>query len=357
MNLTDTADSITVLLNFLPFRFFRYLPPINLTFAVYIIIQNSMVIYHYFKDWKRLSSLLFILIAAVDIGSACFAIARGAITVWCDYNQDMAMPFLLYVTIIMCGNMCYITSTFFGMILTVVKTISIINPFYRIRGRALKLCLVLFSLFGLVLSVADTICMNLKWSLYMTKCKDQLFSWIVYGIIKLSIGTATLEEIINCLFNSSDKPVRIFRNFIDTWGILSFELYLPCLIVFVCMILQIVHIKRAFSQSADPRQDIANHATVTIFLISFLYLSSNSVHLCSLIVYFAHRRLDRSIESLEVRLVAWFTLTLVNSALFPTILILRKAELRATYRGYISSVLRLPVTVFYYIRHRGYTEI
>ena len=177
MNSTDSTTA-RALRYFHPFRFFRYLPPINLTLAVYIFIQNSMVIYHYFKDRKKLSSFLFLMIAAVDIGSACSAIARGSITLLCVYNLEMIMPFLAYVTIIMCGNLCYVTSLFFGMVLTVVKTINIINPFYRIRGGALKLCLVLFSFFGLVVSVVDTIFMDLKWGGIFVKCKDQLFSWI-----------------------------------------------------------------------------------------------------------------------------------------------------------------------------------
>ena len=128
------------------------------------------------------------------------------------------------------------------------------------------------------------------------------------------------------------------------------DLCFPCLIVFVCMILQIVYIRRAFSQSSDPRQNIANHATITVFMISLLYLSSISAFSSSMLIF--------SIEGVMV-ILARYTLPLVNAALFPTIIILRKAELRATYRGYISTVLRLPVTVFYNIRHRvsGYRTV
>ena len=360
MNSTDSTTA-RALHDFYPFRFFRYLPLPNLTLAVYIIIQNAMVIYHYSKDWKKLSSFLFLVIAAVDIGSACSAIVRGSITLLCVYNLDMAMPFLAYVTIIMCGNLCYVTSLFFGMVLTVVKTINIINPFYTIRGGALKLCLVLVSFFGLVVSVVDTIFMDLKWGPWVKKCQDQLFSWMGFiGIIELAIGKATLVKIISSLFKS--KSLIDNMEIISFWGSNLLESFLPGLIVFVCMILQIVHIKRAFRQSADPRQNVANHATITVFMISFLYLSSTLVHFCSLILYIvlnAEQNRSSSESADEWRLISWFTLSLVNAALFPTVLILRKAELRATYRGYIWSVLHLPVTVFNKIRHRvgGYTEI
>ena len=333
-----------------PVNYFKDLSLINLTLSIYIIIQNSMIIYHYFKDLKRLSSLLFVLIAAVDIGSACSAIVWRSIAL---LGMEK-MPSLIYVTNLSFGNLCYVTSTFLGMTLTVVKTINIINPFYSIRGGALKVCLAIFTSLGLVLSVFDSLHL-IKISYYLPKW--DLGFWISLGSLQL-IGTATLVEILRYLFSKYPK-ILIDLSYTIFYIPPIFELCLPCLIVLVCMILQIVYIKRAFSQSADPRQDIANHVTVTVFLISLLYLSSISVYSWSLLTNLMTNDNDIVLPDYKVQLVGRLTLPLINAALFPTILILRKPELKATYRGYISTVLRLPVTVFYNIRHRarGYTDI
>jgi hypothetical protein len=63
----------------------------------------------------------------------------------------------------------------------------------------------------------------------------------------------------------------------------------------------------------------------------------------------------------QLEMIARYTVPLLNAALFPTILILRKPDLRARYRGYISAVLCLPVSLFFRIHRRiraiGYTEI
>ena len=134
-----------------PIAYFRYLSPINLTLAVYIIIQNSMIIYNYSKDWKRLSSYLFILIAAADIGSACFEITRGSIALQCLHDESFRMQHWIYMTYISLGLFCYVTSTFFGMVLTVVKTINNVNTFYRIRGRVLAI----FPSLGFLICVID----------------------------------------------------------------------------------------------------------------------------------------------------------------------------------------------------------
>ena len=320
-----------------------HLAPVNLTLAVYIIIQNSMIIYHYFKDWKRLSSLLFILIAAADIGSACSAIGRGSITLLCANYEPLPqlLPSWVYVTNISFGYFFYVTSTFLGLVLTIVKTINIINPFYRLQERVLKVCLAIFPSVGLILISAD-IWYSVK--TFGSFCLGFQGFWMFLTMNLSLVGEATLA--ISTLISMA---------------LLIFELAIPGIIVLICMFLQMSYIKSSFGQSADPRLNTANRANLTIFMISFLYLLSISYSCSAIILGFYNIPMNDSILDIYYswNLVAKFTLPLVNAALFPTILILRKAELKVTYRVYISTVLHLPVTVFCSIRHRvsGYTNI
>ena len=61
--------------------------------------------------------------------------------------------------------------------------------------------------------------------------------------------------------------------------------------------------------------------------------------------------------------MAQYTVPLLNAALFPTILILRKRDLRITYWNYITHVFSLAVTLCDRVRNLiqgrrgGYTEI
>ena len=326
-----------------------HLIPVNLTLAVYIIIQNSMIIYHYFKDWKRLSSLLFILIAAADIGSACSAIARGSIDLLCSNNQQLLLPSWVYVTNISFGYFFYVTSTFLVFVLTIVKTINIINPFYRLQERALKVCLAIFPSVGLILISVDIWHWVKK---YRSRCL-KLGVWEFQINLSL-VGEATLVEILGSLMNPGTIGSLI------SMTLLSFEFAIPGIIVLICMFLQMFYIRSSLGQSADPLQNTANRANLTIFMISFLYLLSISVYSCNEIILHSYMPNNRILDiDYSWNLVAKFTLPLVNAALFPTILILRKAELKVTYRGYISTVLHLPVTVFCSIRRRfsGYTNI
>ena len=321
MNSTSTTtDGSSIIF---PVKYFRYLSPINLALAVYIMIQNSMVIYDYSKDWKRLSSCLFILIATVDIGSALCELARGSVALLCLHDESMKMETWIYVTYISLGLLCSVTSTFFGMVLTVVKTINIVNPFYRIRGRVLRTFLALFPFISFAIFVVDTwfLCTD-SFSIIFNPAPCESGPWTAIFSIRF-VG----QGILNKLSQSMLYSVLIF-----------FEFGLPCLIVLICMVLQIVYVKRALSESADPRQANANHVTITIFLISLLYLLSVSVYSAFLFyqIHDAQFNFQFVFESslCILMMVAKYTLPLLNAALFPTILILRKPDLKARYRGY-----------------------
>ena len=344
---TATNDGFNTLINH-QVSCFRYLSPINLTLAVYIMIQNSMIIYDYSKDWKRLSSCLFILIAAVDIGSACSELARGSVALLCFRDEFMRMQPWIFVIYLSFGLFCNVTSIFFGMVLTVVKTINIINPFYRINGLALRTCLALFTLIGFAIFVVDT-WLWISDDLWLNKPEScRIGSWKALFRIQY-LGLSIIDKIY---ISAQLIPISL----------VFFEFSLPCLIVLVCMILQIIYIKKALRESVDPRQASANHVTLTIFLISLLYLLSVSAYS----TFLFHEIISNfEISSIVYdgnkfpMMVAKYTLPLLNASLFPTILILRKPELRARYRGYVGTVLHAPVSIFYYIRHRGrgYTVI
>ena len=64
-------------------RTWRYFSSVHINLIIYIITQNSLIIYHYYKDWKRLSSFLFILIAATDIGFALSELGRDTLALLC----------------------------------------------------------------------------------------------------------------------------------------------------------------------------------------------------------------------------------------------------------------------------------
>ena len=319
--------------------------------------MNSMIIYDYHKDWRRISCLFFILVASVDIGSACLEIGRGLISLLCLKDPSMRMHTWTFLVCQLFGVLCYVTSTFFVLVLTVVKTINIMRPFYRQNNRLLKIVLFIYPSILLVVCIVDI----WFWNDLLTtgqddtpKCDVTVGPWNIITII-VTIGQATTLLVLKLMVRycalSDGAAARMFDIMELVQPLVQFGL--PCLIVLVCMVLQMIYIKKAFGGHENPLLNTANQVNLTVFLISLLYLSSVSLY-CMI----TFTNWVRDIFEVLVQL----TFPLMNAALFPTILILRKPEMRARYRNYIAKVLLLPLIIYGKVRYlaqrrRGYTEI
>ena len=342
---------------------FQYISPLNITIALYIILQNSVIIYDYHKDWRRISCLLFLLVASVDIGSACLEIGRGSISLLCLKDPSMRMHPWTFLVCQKFAVLCYVISTFSVLVLTVVKTINIMRPFYRQNNRLLKIVLFIYPSILLVVCIIDVWDMN---DLLTTGHDDNPKCGVVDGPWNIitnieTIGRATTHLVIGFMMRYFALPLRAayaMYNILDIVVALV-QFGLPCLIVLVCMVLQMIYIKKAFGGHENPLLNTANQVNLTVFIISLLYLISVSLY-C--MVTYPLTEYTVKILPIPIQVLIQFTLPLMNAALFPTILILRKPEMRARYRNYIAQVLLLPLTIYGKVRHlaqrrRGYTVI
>ena len=348
----------------LDYHVFQYISPLNITIALYIVFQNSMIIYDYHKDWRRISCLLFIMVASVDIGSACLEIGRGSISLLCLKDPSMRMHPWTYLVCQTFGVLCYVTSTFCILVLTVVKTINIMRPFYRQNNRVLKIVLFIYPSILLVVCIIDVWDMNDFTTTRHDdnpKCGVQDGPWYIMTYIG-TIGQGTTHLVIDLMVRyfalSAGAELRVLRIMEVIVPLVHFGL--PCVIVLVCMVLQMIYIKKAFGGHENPLLNTANQVNLTVFLISSLYLISVSLY--CMVIYPLREYLPVRVLPAPLWELLQFTLPLMNAALFPTILILRKPEMRARYRNYIGKVLLLPLTIYGKVRHlaqrrRGYTEI
>ena len=361
-NTTNSPTSTSVVFDGHYFSY-QYISPINITIALYIIIQNSVIIYDYHKDWRRISCLFFIMVAAVDIGSACLEIGRGSISLLCLKDPSMRMHPWTFLVCQMFGVLCYVTSTFFVLVLTVVKTINIMRPFYRQNNLLLKIFLFIYPTILLVVCIIDIWQTN---NILTTghddnpKCGVVDGPWVTITTI-VTIGEGTTELVLSLMERYCALSYGAAGPMFDIMQIVIVlvQFGLSCLIVLVCMVLQMIYIKKAFGGHENPLLNTANQVNVTVFLISLLYLISVSLY-C--LMTHPLKLYIIPILPLPIQVLLQFTLPLVNAALFPTILILRKPEMRARYRNYIAKVLLLPLTIYGKVRHlaqrrRGYTEI
>ena len=138
----------------------KYIFQIHIVLCVYIFIQNSLILYHYHKDWKRLSSLLFILIAAADIGFACSVLGRETLVLLCIKNSSLQVSTWITMILLSTSQFWSATSAFLYLILTIVKTINITNPFYRLKTSSLYIAIIIVLLIYFTLLITDNYCYN-----------------------------------------------------------------------------------------------------------------------------------------------------------------------------------------------------
>ena len=331
------------------------LSPIHIVLSIYIIFQNSLVIHHYHKDWKRLSSLLFILIAAADIGNAFSEMGRNILELLCLNNSSMKMQYWFPFISILFGQFCYVVSSYFYLVLTVIKTINIVNPFYRLNKRYICISLCVVSLTYFALYIHDNffiITSHGSWTLHPDKCTVN--AGLFRDLITISVvGQSLLDP------NFSLRERDCF-----TIAFLLIQLCIPGFMVLVCMPLQMFYIKKAFSACENPVLNTANHVNITVLMISLLYFCSVSVFSFFILYVDIHEIIfpDNTHFHYLWPILGKYTLPLLNAALFPTILILRKPDLRAEFKNYIMKMFLLPLWIFLKVRslvHRitGYIQI
>ena len=178
-----------------------------------------------------------------------------------------------------------------------------------------------------------------------------LFSYLIFVA---TLGQITLSFVAN--YNA-----YVYENILIFFLVIQY--CVPGIIVLVCMPLQMFYIKKAFSASENPALNTANHINITVFMISLLYLCSVTVF--AIVSLYIHiKTMMYWPPHIPIPLLSFgkYTLPLLNAALFPTILILRKPDLRTEFRNYIRKMLLLPRSIFckvrsLVLRRNGYTEI
>ena len=216
-----------------------------------------------------------------------------------------------------------------------MRTAQIIKPFLRVNSKLLNAALKIFPSVAFILIVADAICWYL-WMLSDSTCilhwwRIEAVSYICEGLVAYFLDERTGSNFAQFMFSNLNYT-------------------LPCLLVLVCMVLQICFIKRAFIGGSQPDRGTANHANLTVLLVSLLYFSTNSTYAIVYTLGFTDLFEVHGKRYRILCLVTKFTLPLINAALFPLIIILRKASLRAEMKEQLQKFLHIPSAGYLILR-------
>ena len=245
---------------------YPYIAPANLILALFVLLQNTIIFLHCYKDRARLATRMFLMIALVDIISALVELLRDGVALPCFYRPKVNIPASVVVWYLSVGLACYNCSISFNVILAVVKTINIVNPFYIIKKKIVDGFMIAATITWFVIGTSDIIFI---YSLHKT-AQSCYSHWILlFGYNNLGEGIMAKFN-LSLIYASESYKITIYSI------PMVVEYLVPCFVVFVCMVIQMVNIRRSFINSSNPQQDIANHVNLTLFLVSMTFFVSNA---------------------------------------------------------------------------------
>ena len=131
--------------------------PVNLFFAIVIIFQNSLVIYDYFPERKKLITSLFILIAVADLTIALGEVLRCGLSLACINDDHTPVPKWIIITFSYVGQFGWVCTNYFNLLLTLLRTVTLSRPFDRVNNRAVVFSVAIGAAFWFIVIVSNSI--------------------------------------------------------------------------------------------------------------------------------------------------------------------------------------------------------
>ena len=332
---------------------FYELAPLTLPLSALVIVQNTIIFLHFYRDRAKFISSSFMGIALGDMMKAQgeIVLAIIAILVFSGYLEISVFYNSLFYFMVTAvpGQNC---AKVINFVLTVVLTKNVVNPFQRMDTKRLRKIVGFLCILILVLHILDTTCALVAHLKYLTDPSDYatniIFLWMI--IFTMLPGSITFVG----LFCLPDRMGSSRCSNIGHGGFLShddadaaafvcgtFYFLVPQLVAFACMIIQIVYIRRSFSpnNSTASLPNPTRHVSVTVFLVTTLSFFCHVSFLLTAVVFFniypnfhQGEHDDRFYVRMGSLLAGtMFTLPLINALLYPVIIITRKEELRRRY--------------------------
>lgn len=335
------------------------LAPATMVLSLIVLVHNVIIILHYFDDRARFVPSLFMGIAISDIlkaqGDLVLAVIsilvfRGHLDIMVLYNS-----IFFYTVTSLPGVNC---SKILNMVLTFSFTRQIVNPFNRItvsrwRKVVLSLCTVIT-----LLHISDTISVILLHVTYLKDASSPFYEMLYLVVAALSPypGMLTLSSLA-CLYEnlaSQAAPTdgyftvcsTVYRNKHfsldhDTLGYVVVGVgvvlvFLPILLLLICIIVQITHLRRTF-QGTETSPLVPNptrHVSITICLISALFSLCHLTYFLLLIASYFTTKSTVFHHGEEFGVFMGFseiTLSLIYAVVYPIIIISRRQHLRERY--------------------------
>ena len=300
------------------------IPSILLSFMT--VILNIFVINYYRKSELTTVPLLYTSIAIADIlcaiGVTHQAIAMSLFVKEVISEDTLSFNSMIFYSLIQISYRC---SVFYNLLLAVTRTIMILRPFHQIKIGIVKAACILYVLPWVVLSVINMYQFHFTDKYQAKTFVDQIYNNLLY----MASGLGVLLNLSN---PTADEYRVKFFTLVTLPDVISF--LIPVMVITASCTIQVISLHRSSQFPASSNQ---RHVTITVTLMSTLFVLCNSAFYVYLTVMCVHFITDHpNVEKLRKDYTAKIAILgtvfpILNAALNPVIIVSRSSGLRVDF--------------------------
>ena len=323
------------------------LSPLTIFLSLVVISHNSIIIMDYYKDRTKFVPCLFMGIALSDMLYAQGLLVMSIISILV-YNEvvreDVLYRSLYYFMVT--GLPGYTCSRLFNCVLSLTLTVHLLKPFSRFRSTRLKVSIVVLAVILSLLHVSDMVFAVTYMKLYEKGNSEPFLQLaLVCNIPGLITGVALIcvpsdGNLDHSQCNSPHVSTLLAA------GIYVIQFILPPLLILVCMVIQVVSLRRDLKDSPPAMIKSSRHASITILITSLLFFTCHMALLTSLVIWYFVIGFVNQDTAKQPSLIHQgnviglfdYDLPLFYGAMYPIILMVRKPELRERYKNFYRKI-------------------
>ena len=324
----------------------------NILLSVAILLQNPLIISSYWSQRANFSAAMYIAIAIADMvvaqGAIVISVAGIAVT---SGKSDIKVLYYCFYYLIATSGLAQNCSKYYNVVLSVVTTMKLKNPFRIMNIRTIKMGVAVLTMGLSLFCLFDgSACLFLEQSGNFIHMKDfHKYFYLASDFPGSASFYVLLCEGLNSHLCYHDQHNELIK------GVLAFllvflNLVLPPLIFLISGLWLLLLLRRAAREYDDSHNlhSAVRHISVTVFFIASLSFVCNTA--LALIILYGYtrdvledkRNFYTSFQMGRMFGIASLTLPLINSALFSAILISRSSSMQQKITNILIQVVAYP---------------
>ena len=321
---------------------FHYIDPLNCIIGTIVILLNTCLLFYFAKNTTKLTGRLFLYIAIADIAAAIGNIlpATGTMLYFNDKINTQTF-WCLGLSYRVFGLLSYCCSILLNVVLSVLRTMRILKPFYQPNLLVLRVVMVTYIMILVSLSVVD-----MYYFISTTQFADLETFWerMALPIIEFPFPGDSMVAMSKIDHHIKDK---IKFTFLLLYYIFPVTIVLTSMLV---LLLGVWYKTRYHDNQDTPRVVNWSHVTTTVLILSLLFsLCDGAMATTWCFLYtIPTPNLQIMIEKsylCPIVGVAISTLPLLYSLAFPLVIVFRSHVMRERVRAMFTSYRALIVNI------------